>query len=488
MELVLILIGLILLVLGVVGVLWACYFVIRCVLFLMALLYVIFQETILFIDLSFAFVRGALVESLWLAGRFVYGCAGLVGGVFRMDVARERLSAVDAAWRMDVGLAPPGPLPDWCLSPGERMAGPGDSGARAAAPDALRREDASAGTGKSNAGAKAAQHFSYGGSAVAGALWLVIFGAPAIVFRRGMEDSQREASDTTEGSLPPTGPVPVAGQEGGGPELGAVVASQPGGPIRIPDGEVVEGTLGYRLRRVPGGTYTVGCTAGQGSDCGDDEKPSRTVTLTRGVLVGETEVTQALYQKLTVSNPSYFTACGTSCPVEQVSWYDVVQLANKLSAAEDLEPCYDISGTSVTWPKGLACLGYRLPTEAEWEVAARGGGDAKYAGGNEPGAVGWFEGNSGSTTHPVGQKQANGYGLYDMSGNVWEWVWDWYDSSASAAGAATDPMGPASGFRRVSRGGSWSGVPQIARVAYRGSSTPGGRSCDLGVRLVRTAP
>ncbi|MFM2246878.1 MAG: hypothetical protein RL071_2952, partial [Pseudomonadota bacterium] len=220
-------------------------------------------------------------------------------------------------------------------------------------------------------------------------------------------------------------------------------------------GSRVVGSSGYALRLVPAGTYTVGCTSGQGGDCFDDEKPARKVTLSRSVYMGETEVTQGLYQRLMGSNPSKFTSCGSNCPVEQVSWVDVVKLANKLSAAEGLESCYVINGESVSWPKGPACLGYRLPTEAEWEVSARGGGDAKYGGGNELSAVGWFDGNSGSKTHPVGQKQANAYDLHDMSGNVWEWTWDWYDERAYAAGAVRDPLGPASGSTRVYRGGSW---------------------------------
>jgi formylglycine-generating enzyme required for sulfatase activity len=253
------------------------------------------------------------------------------------------------------------------------------------------------------------------------------------------------------------------------------------------------GSSGYALRLVPAGTYTVGCTAGQGGDCSDDEKPARKVTLSRSVYMGETEVTQGLYQRLMGSNPSYFSACGASCPVDQVSWFDVVKLANKLSASEGLESCYVINGESVSWPKGPACLGYRLPTEAEWEVAARGGGDAKYAGGNELSAVGWFYGNGGSKTHPVGQKQANAYDLHDMSGNVDEWVWDWYDERAYAAGAVRDPLGPASGSTRVYRGGSWGDGsygddPLGARVASRNDFVaPGIRNYFIGVRLLRTA-
>jgi formylglycine-generating enzyme required for sulfatase activity len=253
-------------------------------------------------------------------------------------------------------------------------------------------------------------------------------------------------------------------------------------------GSRVVGSSGYALRLVPAGTYTVGCTAGQFGDCQPDEKPARKVTLSRSVLVGETEVMQGVYQRLMGENPSNFSSCGADCPVEQVSWFDAVRLANQLSAAEGLEACYIIDGGPVRWPKGTGCLGYRLPTEAEWEVAARGGSDAKYAGGDVLSAVGWFVGNSGAKTHAVGQKPANGYGLVDMSGHVWEWAWDWYDSGAYAAGAAQDPAGPASGANRVVRGGCWNGGTLYARVSDRSASDPGFRSFNLGVRLVRTAP
>jgi formylglycine-generating enzyme required for sulfatase activity len=257
-------------------------------------------------------------------------------------------------------------------------------------------------------------------------------------------------------------------------------------PVLTSGGSV--GSGGYALRPVPAGSYTIGCTVGQEGECQADERPARRVTLSRAILVGETEVTQALYQRLMGNNPSHFSSCGATCPVEQVSWFDAVAFANKLSASEGLESCYVISGERVTWPKGASCLGYRLPTEAEWEVAARGGRDDKYAGGGELGAVGWYDGNSGGETHPVGQKAANGYGLYDMSGNVWEWAWDGYDSSAYAGGAAIDPVGPAPGSYRVNRGGSCYYVPGLARVADRSRDTPGNRDSNLGFRLIRTAP
>jgi formylglycine-generating enzyme required for sulfatase activity len=236
--------------------------------------------------------------------------------------------------------------------------------------------------------------------------------------------------------------------------------------------------------RVPAGTYEVGCTAGQ-QGCVPIEGPRHTVTLTRSVLVMEKEVTQGLWQAVMGSNPSRFSSCGAECPVERVNWEDAVRFANALSERDGLEPCYELAGSTVSWPKGAACTGWRLPTEAEWEVAARGGADTLYAGGGELDAVGWTGENSGGATHPVKQKAANGYGLYDMSGNVYEWVWDWHGPYPS--GAQVDPVGPASGSGRGVRGGSWFYFAPYARVTGRGYS-PGGRHFYLGLRLVQTSP
>ncbi|MBF0584006.1 MAG: formylglycine-generating enzyme family protein [Magnetococcales bacterium] len=157
------------------------------------------------------------------------------------------------------------------------------------------------------------------------------------------------------------------------------------------------------------------------------------------------------------------------CPVEKVSWNDVQEFIQKLNA------------------RGQGR--YRLPTEAEWEYACRSGGKPeKYCGGNDIDRLAWYDGNSGSKTHPVGQKAANGLGIYDMSGNVWEWVSDWYDGKYYANSPRENPKGASDGSSRVYRGGSWGDGPAYVRSADRGSGGPGGRIFDLGFRLARTLP
>jgi formylglycine-generating enzyme required for sulfatase activity len=183
------------------------------------------------------------------------------------------------------------------------------------------------------------------------------------------------------------------------------------------------------------------------------------------------------------SNQSEFTLCGADCPVVKVSWHDAVYLANALSKKEGLSAAYRVSGKSVSWDR--SANGYRLPTEAEWEYAARGGERHVYSGSNTMNAVGWSIENSGKKTHKVASKQANAWGLYDMTGNVWEWCWDLY---GEYSGSSTDPVGAKSGDYRVFRGGSWRELPSRTRVAYRRRSTPVYRSNSLGLRLVRTNP
>ena len=209
------------------------------------------------------------------------------------------------------------------------------------------------------------------------------------------------------------------------------------------------------------------------------------MTLTRDVYVGEAEVTQALYRSVMGENPSFYSSCGPTCPVEQVSWYDAVRLANALSEQVGVAPCYTIDGDRVAWPEGPACVGYRLPTEAEWEVAARGGRSPTYAGSSRADGVAWTQANSRSKTHPVGEKRPNDLGLHDMSGNVAEWCWDAYGLYPAKS---TDPVGPVDGEQRVVRGASWFHLEGEARVTNRDFLDPSSSGFAVGVRLVRSAP
>ena len=220
---------------------------------------------------------------------------------------------------------------------------------------------------------------------------------------------------------------------------------------------------------------------------GADEELHR-VALTRGFCVMETEVTQAMYKagapKDADKEPSQFGECGENCPVEKVSWLDAVSYANRVSKKEGLSAAYEISGDTVRLVEGSS--GYRLLTEAEWEAAARGRELHVYSGSSSADSVGWTSSNSGSKSHPVKQLSANGYGLYDMTGNVSEWTWDCYAGSYGS-GVQTDPHGPVSGSRRVLRGGSWRYTPASARVAFRSWSAPSLRYDYFGFRLARTA-
>jgi len=173
-----------------------------------------------------------------------------------------------------------------------------------------------------------------------------------------------------------------------------------------------------------------------------------------------------------------------------------VAFANALSLRKGLEQCYVVSGKNVSWPKGLACKGYRLPTEAEWEYAARAGEDTLYAGSNDLNEVAWHRFNAGGKTGAVGQKAANAWGLYDMSGNVFEWCWDWYGEETYQSGSRVNPVGPESGIDRVLRGGSHGGFSEHTRLADRSSSMaaegteygPALRQHYVGFRVVRSLP
>lgn len=220
---------------------------------------------------------------------------------------------------------------------------------------------------------------------------------------------------------------------------------------------------GVKFTMVPveGGTFTMGATSEQGSDALEGEYPAHQVTLS-DYYIGQTEVTQALWKAVMGSNPS--DSKGDNLPVEQVSWDDCQVFIQKLN---------QLTGKQ-----------FRLPTESEWEYAARGGRKSrgyKYAGDNDIGLVAWYEDNSGNETHPVATKQANELGVYDMSGNVEEWCSDGYDGYQSSS--QSDPQGPSSGSDRVGRGGSFFFNARYCRVSNREYYTPDFRTFDLGLRL-----
>ena len=233
----------------------------------------------------------------------------------------------------------------------------------------------------------------------------------------------------------------------------------------------------------PPGEFWMGSQDGVGYD---DERPRHRVKLTRGFWMGQTQVTQALWKRVMGSNPSEFK--GAARPVEQVSWFDCVRFCNKLSEQEGLAVAYQIgSGDKPSVTLNVRAAGYRLPTEAEWEYAAKAGTELKYAGSDTLDAVAWHGGNSNRQTHPVGEKQANAWGLYDMTGNVWEWCSDGEVDYNARKQGVSDPLDNSPGAGgRVSRGGSWYYGADYCRVACRNYSTPDSRYQYLGLRLSRS--
>ena len=215
--------------------------------------------------------------------------------------------------------------------------------------------------------------------------------------------------------------------------------------------------------KIPAGSYMRGCNANW-ENCSSDETPQRRISIS-SFWLGTYEVTQAQWVEVMGSNPSKFK--GRNNPVEQVSWHDAQEFVRRLNAKEGHNR-------------------YRLPTEAEWEYAARAGSTSAYSFGDEEdnlGAYAWFDGNSGEKTHPVGQKRPNNWGLYDMHGNVWEWVQDWYGKNYYASSPTENPRGPSAGENRVLRGGSWRDIARYCRVAFRYNLTPDNRYDDSGFRL-----
>ena len=217
----------------------------------------------------------------------------------------------------------------------------------------------------------------------------------------------------------------------------------------------------YEFALVDAGTFTMGATDGD-VDAYGWEKPAHQVTITKDYYIGKTEVTQALWKAVMGNNPSDFK--GDNKPVEQLSWNDCQEFIRKLNS--------------------LTGKAFRLPTEAEWEFAARGGNNSrhyKYSGSDNLHEVGWYTANSSNTTHDVATKQPNELGIYDMSGNVYEWCQDWYGDYSS--NAQYDPAGPTSGSYRVGRGGSWFSDAGYCRSSNRYFYNPVYRIINLGFRL-----
>ena len=224
--------------------------------------------------------------------------------------------------------------------------------------------------------------------------------------------------------------------------------------------EIVVGNVKFKMIRVEGGTFMMGAPCEQ-EEPEDNEKPAHEVTLS-SYSIEETPVTQELWQAVMGNNPSRFK--GVQLPVECVSWNDCQKFIQKLNQVTGKE--------------------FRLPTEAEWEFAARGGMKSKgyeYSGSNDVDEVAWYDNNSFGETHPVKEKKPNELGIYDMSGNVWEWCQDWHGRYSSSS--QSNPTGPRNGLFHISRGGSWINDAWGCRLSRRGYSFPFNANCDLGLRL-----
>jgi formylglycine-generating enzyme required for sulfatase activity len=272
-------------------------------------------------------------------------------------------------------------------------------------------------------------------------------------------------------------------------------AARLGVPVEIavdlppsPSGSGAAGGGGVRLELVlvPAGRFRMGSPATEAGR-NEDEK-QHWVKITRPFYIGKHEVTQEQWEKVMGKNPSEFK--GPKNPVENVSWDDCRAFIEKLNALPHPIPLPKGEGASPNpSPPGRGARGegsFRLPTEAEWEWACRAGTRTRFSSGDADASladVAWFDANSGNTTHPVGEKKPNAWGLHDLHGNVWEWCGDWYGEYAGGAWAPQrDPEGPATGSARVLRGGAWGGIPGGCRSAYR-SSPPAIRDFVIGFRV-----
>ena len=332
---------------------------------------------------------------------------------------------------------------------------------------------------------------------------LVIVVLAALLLACDADDGPTDAAGSTDAraaadaAVHPDALVTDTGTADGGVAFDAGLAD--GGPADsgeadagAMDAQVVQPPMGYVL--VAAGQFEMGSPLAE-PDRNMDEGPVRTVTITRDFYLKATEVTQGEWMSVMGNNPAGNAACGADCPVENVNRADAIGYMNTMSTTEGLRECYRGAGDNWVF-LGLDCPGYRLPTEAEWEFAARAGTtDAFWKGPvvstdcsiTDPNldAIGWFSCNSGNQTRPVGQKEANPWGLLDMNGNVLELVNDGY--GAYPATPQTDPLGPGMAMRIIARGGAyWQQAPEC-RNAFRLQRRLTDRLDFLGFRPARTA-
>lgn len=314
------------------------------------------------------------------------------------------------------------------------------------------------------------------------------------------------------GCSSPSSPSSPSGSGNGGAQQGGANGGNHEVQPEVHEHSYTDGICECGMREmvlIHAGTFQMGSNEGY-----SDNKPVHEVTITKPFYMGKYEVTQAEYEvycSYGSSVPSSSCGDGDNYPVYYVSWYDALVYCNKRSMAEGLTPCYSINdstdpkvwgdvptSSSATW-NSVECNwnanGYRLPTEAEWEYAARAGDNTvdslTYSGTSDVNKLGdyaWYYDNANNNTHEVGTKEPNAFGLYDMSGNVWERCWNCptreYNENTEGG---SDPTGTSAGSDRVNRGGSWSSFSGSCAVSCRGSSNPSYRRDNLGFRVVRQA-